>query len=179
MTKAKHDRRTLCLYFAGLAVLGGGLWGIRDTAFPTRKPEPGWYGKVTRVLDGDTLEASNGKEKKTIRLAGVDAPEKSQPFGPESRAWLERESQGQEVRVVESGRDRYGRTIGAVFLGRRWFNRELVARGFAMHYAAYSNDPGLAAAEQEARAARRGLWADDEPIPPWDWRKQDHKEPTE
>lgn len=176
MPARNFDRRSLCLYLGGVALAGGGLWGIRDTAFPTRKPEPGWFGKVESVHDGDTIKVQHGQKIETVRLAGIDAPELSQPFGKAAWDWLAGECQGQEVRVVESGRDRYGRTIGAVFLGRRWINCELVARGFAMHYATYSNDSRLAAAEQEARAARRGLWADLDtdtlPVPPWDWRKR-------
>jgi endonuclease YncB( thermonuclease family) len=70
------------------------------------------------------------------------------------------------------GRDRYGRTIGDVFLpDGRHLNQELVRAGYAWWYRRYSADQRLAALEGEARAARRGLWTDPNPQPPWEWRK--------
>ena len=178
-TQKQHDRRRLLLGFAGLSLLGGALWGVRDVAFPTaKKPEPGWHGKVIDVHDGDTIKVLHGETKETIRLAGIDAPEKDQPFGLAARDWLARECQGGEIRIVESGKDRYGRTIGDVHLAGRWLNKALAERGYAWHYKQYSQSKDLAAAEADARKAKRGLWIDldspSPPVPPWEWRK-DHR----
>ncbi len=69
------------------------------------------------------------------------------------------------------GQDRYGRTVGVVLLpDGRSLNRELVRAGFAWMYRRYTNDQSLSDLEEEARVAKRGLWADANPIPPWQWR---------
>jgi hypothetical protein len=77
---------------------------------------------------------------------------------------------GKKVRIEWMERDRYGRILGHVYLGDRWINRELVEEGFAWHFKRYSADQRLADAENAARTARKGLWSDKEPQPPWDLR---------
>ena len=72
--------------------------------------------------------------------------------------------------IHSHGQDRYGRTLASVDIKGDDLAHRLVADGLAWHYTRYSKDAGLAAVEQEARAARRGLWADREPAPPWAWR---------
>jgi hypothetical protein len=67
--------------------------------------------------------------------------------------------------------DRYGRTVAKVFVGETDVNMALVKAGLAWHYKAFSNDAGLAKAEEEARGKLAGLWADKNPIPPWEFRK--------
>lgn len=64
-------------------------------------------------------------------------------------------------------KDRYGRILGHIYLGDRWINKEMVADGWAWHFKRYSSDADLAQAEEKARVARIGLWADKEPLPPW------------
>ena len=70
-----------------------------------------------------------------------------------------------------SGKDRYGRLLGDVLVDGFSVNRDLLAAGLAWHYKYFNDDPQLAALEDEARAAGRGLWGDKGPIPPWDWRR--------
>jgi len=79
---------------------------------------------------------------------------------------------GKAVKVQTTGKDRYGRTLGRVFVGETDVNVHLVRQGLAWWYRKYSDDPKLKAAEEAARRARRGLWADPSPVPPWDWRKE-------
>lgn len=67
---------------------------------------------------------------------------------------------------------RYGRIIGDVYLAHRWINEEMVAEGWAWHYVQYSDDKKLARAEKKARGMKLGLWADAEPVPPWEFRKK-------
>ncbi len=75
------------------------------------------------------------------------------------------------------GQDRYGRTVGVVLLpDGRSLNRELVRAGFAWMYRRYANDQSLNDLEEEARVAGRGLWADRNPIPPWEWRTMRRRE---
>ena len=139
-------------------------------------------GRVVGVADGDTLtllDAAHTQHK--IRLAGIDSPEKSQPFGQDCKKSLS-DLAYDHVAVVESTKlDRYGRVIGKVLVGGRDVNLEQVRRGCGWHYKQYQNEQILDdrlsynAAEEAARARRVGLWADHEPMPPWEWRKARRK----
>ena len=136
------------------------------------RPEPAapvW--RVVSVHDGDTLRAiDEAKVEHKIRLHGIDAPEIGQPFGNVSREGLTALAKGKAVAVHVEDRDRYGRTVARLEIDGRDINRQMVADGLAWHYTRYSDDARLAAAEREARAARRGLWRDAAPVAPWDWR---------
>lgn len=136
-------------------------------------------GRVVRVADGDTITVlDNNKTQHKVRLAGVDAPEKAQAFGERSRESLDELVAGRIVIVESNKRDRYGRTVGKILLNGQDINFEQVRRGMAWHYKAYANEQSpedrslYDAAEVEARQARRGLWADRTPVPPWDFRQQ-------
>jgi micrococcal nuclease len=127
--------------------------------------------RVVAVIDGDTLtvlDAANRQQR--VRLAGIDAPERGQPFGTKARERLASLTMGKPVAVHSQGQDKYGRMIASIEAGGQDVGQQLVAAGLAWHYTRYSDDAGLAAAEREARAARRGLWGDREPVPPWEWR---------
>jgi endonuclease YncB( thermonuclease family) len=127
--------------------------------------------KVVSVHDGDTLtavDASNVQHK--VRLHGIDAPEVKQAFGTKARDRLAELTLRKVVRVNVHEHDRYGRLLADIEAAGQSVNRRMVADGMAWHYARYSKDAGLAAAEREARAARRGLWADKAPVAPWEWR---------
>lgn len=125
---------------------------------------------VVSVHDGDTVKLDDGR---TIRLASIDAPEIAQPYGIQSRDKLRHLLRRHEVRVVETDRDRYGRTVANLYVKRRWINREMIRRGFAWHFRKYSNDENLSRLEQESRKHRRGLWKLPDAVAPWEWRK-DH-----
>jgi micrococcal nuclease len=107
-----------------------------------------------------------------VRLVEIDAPEKAQPFGNRSKQALSAFVHGQEVRVVEKGQDKYRRTLGRVYRGELDVNAEMVRIGMAWVYRKYApkNSP-LYEIEEGARKERRGLWADNEPLPPWEWRR--------
>jgi endonuclease YncB( thermonuclease family) len=104
------------------------------------------------------------------RAAGIDAPETKQPFGTKARERLAELTLRKVVRVNVHSHDQYGRLLADIEAAGQSVNRRMVADGMAWHYARYSKDAGLAAAEREARAARRGLWADKAPVSPWKWR---------
>ena len=130
-------------------------------------------GKVIKITDGDTvviLDAKKAQHK--IRLNGIDAPESQQPFGTKSRQHLGGLIHEKEVRIVWTKRDRYGRILGTVYLDQQNVNLEMVRSGFAWRFVRYSKDEELATAENVARLAKIGLWADENPIAPWEWRKQ-------
>ncbi len=128
-------------------------------------------GKVIRVSDGDTLTLlTAAHEKLQIRLEGIDAPEMDQPYGKESRLALDGMVYRREVTVRPVTIDKYGRTVGRVFLGTLDVNLEMVRLGLAWRYDHYSQEPALGQAQEQARAKRWGLWQDRNPTPPWDWR---------
>ena len=129
-------------------------------------------GRVLAVSDGDTITVMRSGSPVKIRFNGIDAPEKAQPFGDRAYQFVSRKANGETVTIRPTDTDRYGRVVGVVILpdGKN-LNAELVAAGMAWHYKRYSDDATLARLEREARKARRGLWADADPIPPWKWRR--------
>ncbi|GHA54194.1 thermonuclease family protein [Pontibacter akesuensis] len=129
--------------------------------------------KVVAIKDGDTVVLlRNGKEE-TVRLYGVDTPEKTQAFGQKAKQYASDLAFGKQVRLIVNNTDRYGRTVGTIILpDGRSLNEELVKDGYAWHYKAYSNDKNLANAEADARRFKRGLWQDPNPVAPWDYRKE-------
>lgn len=144
-------------------------------------------GRVVGVTDGDTitvLDSSNRQYK--IRFAGIDAPEKNQPFGQRAKEHLSELVFNRQVIVKTEKGDRYGRTVGKVLVGGRDTNLAMVVAGYAWHYKKYqaeqTQDDRLLydIAEKEARAAKRGLWLDSAPISPSEWRagKKSSMSPT-
>jgi endonuclease YncB( thermonuclease family) len=131
--------------------------------------------KVVKIADGDTITVLLDKTQHKIRLEGIDAPEQGQAYGTKARQALGEKIAGQTVRVEWKKRDRYKRIIGRVYLGEQDISLEMVQEGMAWHFKRYSKEAALADAEREARKASRGLWADKNPVPPWEWRKQHRK----
>ncbi len=129
-------------------------------------------GQVVSVHDGDTLTVLVDRRQVKVRLAEIDAPELGQPFGTRSRQSLADMCARKLAVVGDRGPDRYGRTIGRVRCADVDANAEQVRSGWAWVFIRYApkNSP-LYSVEAEARAEKRGLWADDERVPPWDWRK--------
>jgi endonuclease YncB( thermonuclease family) len=130
-------------------------------------------GKVVGISDGDTISVLREGKAVKVRLYGIDAPEKAQAFGTQARKFTSDLVFQRDVTVVVHTTDRYGRLVGEVLLpDGRSLNQELVKAGMAWWYRPYApNDPALAQLEAEARTAKRGLWADAHPVPPWQWRK--------
>jgi len=130
------------------------------------------YGKVVHIADGDTLTILVvGNEQVKIRLAGIDTPEKAQPFGNKAKQSLAALTFQKQASVEIETKDRYGRTVGRVIVAGKDVNAELVRQGMAWVYRKYTNDQTLYALEAQAKRAKRGLWTTDHPIEPWLWRK--------
>jgi micrococcal nuclease len=130
--------------------------------------------RVVGIADGDTLTVLTGRKTQLrIRLAGIDAPESGQDFGMRAKQASSNLAFGKTVTVIERDTDRYGRTVADILLpDGRSLNRELVGQGMAWWYRKYAaTDAVLCRIEAEARQARRGLWSQPGPVPPWDWRK--------
>ena len=128
-------------------------------------------GRCLRVSDGDTITIAAEGRKEKVRLIGIDAPELRQEGGREARQYLAKRILNRRVKVEGETRDRYGRLLGTVYLGEENINLSLVREGHAWDYKAYSAGPAYTRAERAARAARRGLWAQQNAVAPWDYRK--------
>jgi micrococcal nuclease len=145
--------------------------GLALVAIIACAPSGEFTGRVVGIADGDTLlvlDSTNQQHK--IRLNGIDAPESHQAFGERAKQFLAAKVFGKELRVVTKKIDYYHRQVADVFIGDRLINKEMVEEGWAWHFVKYSNDPELTAAENRARAAKLGLWADAHPVAPWDFR---------
>lgn len=134
-------------------------------------------GRAIAIADGDTvtiLDGSNIQWK--IRLAGIDAPEKKQAFGQKSKRYLSKLIYNKLVQVKYIKRDRYGRVLGKILVNGIDANLEQINAGMAWHYKQYAKDQHVsdrfeyAQAEERARVELKGLWADSNPTPPWEWR---------
>lgn len=139
---------------------------------------------LIRVIDGDTvvikkrglLAAFHGQKR--IRLYGIDAPESDQKGGDHATRYLKKiVGRGSNIRMLDLGRDHYGRTVGLIYdrskSPRQSYNREMVAAGHARWYQRYGTGPyGFKQAENHARSKRLGIWRDNSAEAPWDYRRR-------
>ena len=135
-------------------------------------------GKVVKVVDGDTIYVlDDALTQHKIRLSGIDAPEKNQPYGLASRKYLASLVAGKTVTIEYTKHDRYGRVVGKVVIDGIDACLEQIKAGLAWHYKKYQNEQEprdrtlYAQAENQARAERIGLWRDNNPRPPWEFRR--------
>jgi len=132
---------------------------------------------IIGITDGDTLTARCpvvGREQParnlTVRLAEIDAPEKRQAYGAQSKAHLAQLCFGRRAWVHPKTRDRYGRTVARVSCDGIDASVEQARSGMAWRFVRYSNDPLIARLEADAKAGNIGLWSDAMAVAPWDWR---------
>lgn len=127
---------------------------------------------VVGVTDGDTLTCLTAQKRQIkVRLAEIDTPERAQPFGTAAKKVLSDMVYGQNVELRGATSDRYGRQVATVVLDGQSINEALVEQGYAWAYRDYLKSPAIEQAEARARHARRGLWSEPDPVPPWLWRK--------
>ena len=131
-------------------------------------------GPVVSVLDGDTIEVLHNNHAERIRLNGIDCPEKGQAFGKRAKQAASDLTFKKDVTLLTHGLDKYGRTLADVLLSDGAnVNYTLVKDGWCWWYRKYApKDTLLEGLEHEAREAKKGLWVDPHPIPPWEWRKR-------
>lgn len=155
-----------------LLILVSGPALFRPAGSPAWAAEETFSGKVVAVTDGDTLGVLREGREVKIRLHGIDAPESAQAFGSAAKQFASEHVFGKTVTVRVMDMDRYGRLVGVVTAGTGTsLNEELVRGGMAWWYHQYgAQERKLAEAEIEARSARRGLWKDSYPVPPWAFR---------
>lgn len=128
--------------------------------------------KVVGVTDGDTVNVlAPGNEMLKIRLAEIDAPEKSQDFGQAAKKHLSDLIYDKTVQLIIIDIDRYGRSIGKIYLDNVYVSYLMIKDGYAWHFKKYSDSEVLARAENEARKNKKGLWLVPGAVAPWEWRK--------
>ena len=132
-------------------------------------------GKVVGISDGDTITIlTNDKQSIKIRLAGIDTPEKSQAFGKKAKQFTSNAVYGKSVTIIQETVDRYKRIVGMVYCGNICLNEKLVKNGLAWVYRKYCGKPHCKEwlqYEHQARINTIGLWSQNDPIPPWDYRR--------
>ena len=130
--------------------------------------------RVIGIKDGDTVVLlTAAKTEITVRLSEIDAPERKQAFGTVSRTFLSDLIFGKEVKLEKLGTDRYGRTLGFIFLRNGTnVNLEMVKNGMAWQYEKYSKSAVLKKAQVSAKSMSVGLWRDPNPVAPWEFRRK-------
>lgn len=169
----KRSRRVLVKVFLAITVL--------VITFPFFAHAADFRGKVVGVVDGDTIKVMREGNEVKILLAGIDCPEKKQPFGRRAKNYTYGLAFGQVVRIKEKATSKYGRIIADVILPEGInLNQQLVWAGLAWWYRKQApDDSRLAEMETKAQKAKRGLWADKTPIPPWEWRRGNRQDLVE
>ena len=146
--------------------------------YSTALASPDYKAKVIAITDGDTIKVlRGGNEQVKIRFAGIDCPERKQPWGTKAKQATSDFVAGQTVTIKVMGIDRYKRTVGRVFVDGVNVNRELVRGGHCWTYVKYAKDTELFTLQEEASSQGRGLWRlpESERVPPWEWRKAKRK----
>ena len=130
-------------------------------------------GRVSKVVDGDTIKLFQQGKVLTIRLAEIDAPEYGQPYWKKSKQALEKHVAGKQVTVEEFDRDQYGRIVGHIYIKDFWVNGDLVKQGHAYVYERYAVSNKLYKFQSQAEKNRLGIWKlhANERVKTWGWRK--------
>jgi endonuclease YncB( thermonuclease family) len=131
----------------------------------------GWEAKVVEVIDGDSIIVFHESRRVLIQLAAVDCPEMGQPWGKKAKQFTSYLTYGNQVVIWPAYKDSSGQLFAFVFTKDINLNKALLRAGLAWHYRKFSRDPLLTALEMEARAAKKGLWSDPSPVPPWKFIK--------
>jgi endonuclease YncB( thermonuclease family) len=164
------------------------LWLGSMSAAVAAPPRTAVEGVPLDVQDGDSLVFRGADGTRTrVRVAGIDAPEKTQPYAEASRRHLRALLRDQRIRIDPIKRDPYGRTVARVWIldpeqGPRDAALAQVEAGLAWHFTRYRADQTpaefarYARAEQTARRVRAGLWRDDSPEAPWDFRARGRRD---
>ncbi len=153
------------------------LFTISTTTHAIESTQCNLTGKVIKITDGDTITVLDHQyRQQKIRLSGIDAPERGQPYGRAAKRFLNSLLAGQHICIQSNKRDRYQRIVGKVVLNQTDINIQMIQNGYAWHYKKYQKEQPLrdqityAQAEVNARSSLTGLWTEPYPIAPWDWR---------
>lgn len=131
-----------------------------------------FQGTVVNVKDGDSMEILINDQVTEVRLSGIDCPEYNQDYGDKATQFTISKCKGRTVIVTKSGIDKYKRTLAKITLPDGTDLSELLVKnGYAWHYKQYSTDSTLTALEFEAIKNKSGLWSEQNPVAPWDYRR--------
>jgi endonuclease YncB( thermonuclease family) len=165
----KHDMRQIAArLICGVLLGASGL--AHSEALPANSRQA-FTARVIAVLDGDTVLIKRASGLLKIRLAEIDAPEKAQTFGETSKRSLSDMVMGKQVKFVSETMDQYGRMVAHLSVEGLDVNAEQIRRGMAWEYSNFHSNKSLIALQHEAMQVPRGLWAQSDPTPPWEWRK--------
>lgn len=129
-------------------------------------------GNVVAVVDGNTFRLTTEEgEGLEIMLFGVDCPEEGQPFAEEAKVLLEKMILRKKITVIIHGKDRWGRRQGAIAYNKTDPREVLLSEGLAWTAERNPMD-NFERLKQQAASGRKGIWADDNPTPPWIYRRQ-------
>jgi len=133
-----------------------------------------YTGKVIAIKDGDTVVVIDSlNTQTTLRLAEVDCPEKNQPFGTKAKQFTSDQVYLKTIKYVVTDTDRYGRSIAMIYYdNNKYLSAEIIRAGMGWHYKKYSKSIELAEIEIEAQKEKRGLWIDENPKSPSEWRNK-------
>lgn len=166
--------RLLVAFLLSIVCLSAPAWADFKAGVNADNRPAIFTGPVVRVIEGDTFEVQHNHHPELIRLNGIDCPEKGQPYSLLAEHAAADLVFRKQVTLQTHGLDEYGSTIGDVILPDGMnLNQELVRRGLCWWYR--PNAPGdmvLEGLEKKAREIKKGLWADPQPVPPWEWRKR-------
>ena len=167
--------------WVGFLLLAAALVGA---ALPVHATSSPLQGRVIAVADGDSVTVLDAQQQRhRVRLLGIDAPEKAQPWGAEAGEHLKGLVMQQQVQVFFAKTDRHGRLVGTLRLQGQDVNLQMLHAGLAWHHKPYAADQGwldrwrYARAERQAQREPLGLWADPAPVPPWEYRQQQRARP--
>jgi micrococcal nuclease len=130
-----------------------------------------YEGTIIRVIDGDTYVFLTMTGSFTVRMLGIDAPERDQPFSRESSEFLSSYLNKKAITIV-NGTDKDDRSVGTLFVNGKDINLLSLKGGYSWHYKRYSADKDYAAAEEYAQRNKLKIWSLPNPIPPWSWRQR-------
>ncbi len=158
--------KSICLAIVSAALQTAHAEDEKSTEINTTK------GTVTKVIDGDSIVIKTDDGEESIFLDGIDAPEYNQDGGPEATSFLRKLIKDEEVEVKWEKRDKFKRILGTVFLKDENVNVQMVAKGWAWHYKMFNKSKELEDAQKEAKSGKLGIWKEDEPKAPWDFRRE-------
>lgn len=141
-----------------------------------------WSGKVVSVSEGDTLKVSHDGNEEIVRLYGIDTPDNGQPAGLKAKELTSALVAGRNIEIEPKEKDKYGRTIGVVRADGVVLNEMIVRNGYAWVFHQYCDEKFCSdwvKTEGEARRQKKGMWSEDNIVPPWEWREQDSGKTSE
>jgi micrococcal nuclease len=127
---------------------------------------------ITHFYDGDTVKIDDGLRQYKLRISDIDAPERNQRYGKQARRALMKLCKDAEIEVNLAGIDKYHRDLGYLTCNATPVSQFMIEQGYAWFNIRYSNQWALQHSENEARQAKRGLWKQKKPMPPWVWRQK-------